>query len=82
MTVISRQIVQIFSVDMNAIVLLDGKAMEHSARISMSAQVNLTLKSQFSMIQRLLLAILSADCAPIQLGVSLVSVTLVFPETD
>ena len=82
MTAISRQIVPIFSVDMNAIASMDGKAMEHSARISMSVQVNLTLKSQFRMNQRVLLAILSADCARITLGVSLVSVTLVFPETD
>ena len=34
------------------------------------------------MNQKHLLAMLSGDCARIQLGVSLVSVTLVFPETD
>ena len=47
MIAISRQIVQIFLVDINAIAWMDGKAMEHSARILMSVQVDLTLKSQF-----------------------------------
>lgn len=82
MIAISGQTVQIFLVDMNAIASMDGKAMERSARILMSVQVDLTLKSQFRMNQKLLLAMLSGDCARIQLGVSLVSVTLVFPETD